>query len=55
MICGIGLVMIRIGRYSKTMDLQAKLAELYDHRDPIYREIAHMIIIKREDEALIKW
>lgn len=28
----------------QTMDLQAKLAELYDHRDPIYREIAHIVV-----------
>ena len=28
----------------QTMDLQAKLAELYNHRDPIYREIAHIVV-----------
>ena len=27
----------------QTTDLQAKLTELYDQRDPIYREIAHII------------
>ena len=25
-------------------DLQAKLTELYDQRDPIYRELAHIVI-----------
>ncbi len=28
----------------QTLDLQAKLAELYDQRDPIYRETAHVIV-----------
>ena len=28
----------------QTTDLQAKLTELYDQRDPIYREIAHIIV-----------
>ena len=28
----------------QTLDLQAKLAELYDQRDPIYREIAHIVV-----------
>jgi shikimate kinase len=28
----------------QTIDLQAKLSELYDQRDPIYREIAHIIV-----------
>lgn len=28
----------------QTIDLQAKLSELYDQRDPIYREIAHIVV-----------
>ena len=25
-------------------DLQAKITELYDQRDPIYRELAHIVV-----------
>jgi len=32
----------------QTLDLQAKLAELYDQRDPIYREIAHIVVESRK-------
>lgn len=28
----------------QTLDLEAKLVELYDQRDPIYREIAHIVV-----------
>jgi len=28
----------------QTTDLQAKLTELYDQRDPIYRELAHIVV-----------
>ncbi len=28
----------------QTIDLQAKLSELYDQRDPMYREIAHIVV-----------
>jgi shikimate kinase len=28
----------------QTLDLQAKLTELYDQRDPIYRETAHVVV-----------
>ena len=28
----------------QTIDLKAKLAELFDQRDPIYRELAHIVV-----------
>ena len=35
----------------QTTDLQAKLTELYDQRDPIYREIAHIVVESGKQSA----